>query len=214
MAEVIVSTEDLTVLGGPAAINLDLDFGKPGALGSQIYSNFGKPSEIGIPGGVAPRINDIYLNVNPDDTEYGWVYQYLNINAVEQWIQIFQFTPLNFAINVTLNFEDLDGNPFLSTGSAIGQIVLSRYISAEALALFDGIEDNINIQFSFKDDFPTAGSIAYINVVTIGEDTFLNVAFNAVQYNWITQEWAPASGPIDMQITLALAGTSLYEEPS
>jgi len=42
MADVILSTEDLTVLGGPSSLNLEIDFGPKGDRGSQIFVNLGR----------------------------------------------------------------------------------------------------------------------------------------------------------------------------
>ena len=43
MADVILSTEDLTVFGGPALISLDVDFGPSGSRGSRIYGVVADP---------------------------------------------------------------------------------------------------------------------------------------------------------------------------
>ena len=68
MAEVILSTEDITVLGGPSSINVDVDFGPPGTRGSQIFIGQGNPNdpttEIGQD---VINILDLYINIKTAD---------------------------------------------------------------------------------------------------------------------------------------------------
>jgi hypothetical protein len=44
MAEVLVTADDITVLGGPSSITVDLDFGPQGQRGSQIFTGSGQPN--------------------------------------------------------------------------------------------------------------------------------------------------------------------------
>ena len=45
MPEIVVSSEDLTVFGGPATVNVEVDFGPAGSRGSYIYNIAGSPNE-------------------------------------------------------------------------------------------------------------------------------------------------------------------------
>lgn len=75
MPEVVLASDDLTVLGGPATVNVEVDFGKQGQRGSLIYTGPGKPSSTTL-SGVTLQILDLYINADPLDDEYGMMYQY------------------------------------------------------------------------------------------------------------------------------------------
>jgi len=75
MPDVILASDDLTVLGGPATVNVEVDFGKQGQRGSIIYSGPGKPGPDTL-GSVTLQLYDMYLNTNSLDSEYGFMYQY------------------------------------------------------------------------------------------------------------------------------------------
>ena len=64
MAEVLISSDDLTVLGGPSTVAVDLDFGATGTRGSLIYASNGDPNlpASGIPAGVLPY--DLAINIS------------------------------------------------------------------------------------------------------------------------------------------------------
>ena len=82
MPEIVVSSEDLTVFGGPATVNVEVDFGPTGDRGSQIFANTGKPV-IGGNGltALAPdcQLFDLYINILASDDEYQYVYQLQNV---------------------------------------------------------------------------------------------------------------------------------------
>lgn len=79
MAEVVLSTVDLDVFGGPASVNLSLDVGATGERGSRIWAG---------PGGYATdlvgqdiKLYDVYVN-----TTTGYMYQYVIQLGSPAWV--------------------------------------------------------------------------------------------------------------------------------
>jgi hypothetical protein len=95
MVEVLVDQENLTVLGGPTKINLEVDFGPQGPRGSQIFLGTEDPEIYFTEEVVAllkPQKFDLYVNVNEEDADYGFVYQYQYVDNVFQWVKVSNFT--------------------------------------------------------------------------------------------------------------------------
>lgn len=80
MPDVVLASDDLAVLGGPATVKVEVDFGKEGIRGSRIYSGPGKPSTTTL-GSVDLKLYDQYINVGPGDDEYGFMYQYIIVDG-------------------------------------------------------------------------------------------------------------------------------------
>jgi len=81
---VVLTNDDLTVLGPPASIDLQVDIGPSGERGSYIYSGFADPNVSSTPFlNLPPKIGDLYLRVS-DNT----IYQYSSVPGGNQWIEI------------------------------------------------------------------------------------------------------------------------------
>ena len=60
MAELLLSTDNITVIGGPDIVNLDVDFGPSGTRGSKIFTGVNAPTSLSpAPSGLLG--NDQYL---------------------------------------------------------------------------------------------------------------------------------------------------------
>ena len=81
---VVVSNDDLTVLGPPAAIDLQVDIGPEGPRGSYIYSGFNDPNTVSGPFINNPQeVGDLYYR-----TSNNAIYQYTSQPGGDQWIEI------------------------------------------------------------------------------------------------------------------------------
>ena len=81
---VVVSNDDLTVLGPPASIDLQVDIGPEGPRGSYIYSGFNDPNTVSGPFINNPQeIGDLYYR-----TSNNIIYQYTSQPGGDQWIEI------------------------------------------------------------------------------------------------------------------------------
>ena len=88
MAETVVSTENLTVFGGPSSLNLSLDFGATGQRGSRIWAGEGEPETILVGQDVIEY--DLYINTNDQSVNYGYFYQYVAQLGSLVWVKLLQ----------------------------------------------------------------------------------------------------------------------------
>jgi len=118
MAEVVVSTPELTVLGGPASVQVDTNVGSAGSRGTFVM--FG-PINPNNPGAEVffietPLIFDLYIQIDSASPDYLQVYQYVVQDGVEQWIPTIKLTPNFYGTNRVLTFingvAELDINIF------------------------------------------------------------------------------------------------------
>lgn len=80
---VLVNTEDVLVIGGPAAITLSLDFGKQGSRGTKIFSADSTPTAyftLEVNQSLDIQLYDMFLNTLTND-----LYQYVNTPESYSW---------------------------------------------------------------------------------------------------------------------------------
>lgn len=116
MAEVNLSTPELTVLGGPAQIRLDTNVGPEGNRGVFILYGLQNPNDQNAQFITTPQIFDLYILTDPSSDDYLQVYQYLNQDGIVQWIPTIKLTPNFYGTNRVLTFingeAELDINVF------------------------------------------------------------------------------------------------------
>jgi hypothetical protein len=116
MAEVNLSTPELTVLGGPAQIRVDTNIGPEGNRGVFILYGLQNPNDQSAQFITTPQIFDLYILTDPSSDDYLQVYQYLNQDGVEQWVPVIKLTPNFYGTNRVLTFingeAELDINVF------------------------------------------------------------------------------------------------------
>jgi hypothetical protein len=104
MVDILLSSEELAVFGGPAAIDVNVDFGPAGTRGSLILTGNGKPTDpdVDLPNDIQPF--DLYINLNPNDFEYLFLYQYGSINGVLTWSRVLRLIPNTAIANLPVIF--------------------------------------------------------------------------------------------------------------
>jgi hypothetical protein len=121
---VVVSNDDLTVLGPPAAIDLQVDIGPEGPRGSYIYSGFNDPNTVSGPFINNPQdIGDLYYR-----TSNNIIYQYTSQPGGDQWIEI---TSLQVVAN---DAQELYDQAELLSASSIYWAQSASASSAQALS--------------------------------------------------------------------------------
>ncbi len=190
MAEVILSTEDLTVLGGPSSISVDIDFGPEGVRGSQIFVGEGDPnSEETVIGQTDIKVLDLFINIKSSDPEYLYVYQYVNQDGTLFWKKLFNLIPNIRAINSSATF---------TAGATTINIPVSSLVPTELVASVTAAD--FNVQLSILNSNPTANSIQ------IGEPTGsprnLPITINAIEYSSST--WSNLSGSKTVQLSITM----------
>ncbi len=175
MAEVVLSTEDLVVLGGPDTINVEVDFGPQGDRGSLIFVGNGKPDLIDI--GQDPNVFDLYINLLKTDDEYLMIYQYVESLGSLQWQPLTKLIPNTYVKNDSVNF-DVENASYIP----IVDIVDPSYVGNTDASNF-----SVQVTFSTSDGYPVVSSIK-TEVVTVSGQQNLKITYYAKEFdgaNWI-----------------------------
>jgi hypothetical protein len=181
MAEVILSSDDLTVLGGPASISLDIDFGPQGDRGSIILYGLGKPDEIVLP--ETPQVYDSYINLLTSDDEYQFMYQFIAgpNNGTAVWTKLFKLTPNIYSENLTRTFV---------AGEADINIPLAAIIPADLIGNYTA--ENFNVQVSILGTSPVSVAVSVSEIEIVNNLVSLPISLNAIEY--LESEWASIEG--------------------
>lgn len=181
MADVVLANDDLVVLGGPSSLTLELDIGAAGPRGSQIFTDVGKPTSPNISFETTPQINDLYINLNPSDNEYLYLYQYKLDNAVLGWTKILRLVPNTILANPVLKFINGEAHTVLTLGGTT-YFVKGLYFPMAGTLENTETENldhrDINVQYSISSDKQVASAIELKEINT----TFTLEIFNGSGY--------------------------------
>ena len=114
MAEVVVSTPELTVLGGPASVEVDTNIGPAGNRGVFVFFGLLNPknldeTEISTFNSFLtepPIVFDLYILVDSSSDDYLTVFQYLFDDGVAQWDERLKLRPNFFGTSKVATFVD------------------------------------------------------------------------------------------------------------
>ena len=183
----IYSTEDVTVLGGPSKISVDLDIGPTGKRGSYWFVGDGFPNTAEL----SPNLLDMYINVDPQDESYLFLYQYQNADGVNSWRQILKIIPNFTSKSVVSDF--IGGN---------AQIIIPLIsIVPEDLVATVTI-DKINVQKSIVNDLPIITTVKSLEIITDNQVRALKIIINAIELN--NSNWVEVVGQkvVDLLISV------------
>lgn len=151
MPSVVVTQEDLTVIGPPETIAVSTDFGAKGDNGSQIYVGVGDPNEVNI--GVDPVLNDLYINASPDEN-YSYMYQYISEPGGNTWVKVLKINPALYSKIYTTTFTSGEGSI---------QIPVSDILTITGTTI---TASNFTIQHSFEHSNPVASSVSSVSLAS------------------------------------------------
>jgi hypothetical protein len=191
MVDVIVSPDSLSLVGGPASIDVDVDFGPAGIRGSQIFVGRGQPNNPSTVIGQTPNILDLYINLAPAtvDEEYLNVYQYQSVDGANIWVRLFDLLPEISSFKRSATF---------ASGESIVYIPVSQVTS-----IVEGIlSSNFNVQYNIENSNPIASSITLGPLEEVSGIVNLPVLISAVEFSGGT--WSELSGtkPVNLFITM------------
>ena len=165
MPDVLLSNDDVTVLGPPNTVEVLVDIGPTGTRGSQVFVGIGDPNVFEI--GQTPLLNDLYINASPG-ADYGYMYQYVSEPGGDTWIQILEISPTLYSQLHSTTYVD---------GVAQVVIPISNIVTVTGSPL---ASNNFVVQYSIAHSNPTASSVAVPALVGAGTNLVLN--FSAVEY--------------------------------
>jgi hypothetical protein len=171
----LYSSDDITVLGGPSTVNIDLDFGPTGQRGSKFFVGNGNPNSTPSPIGSSTTvfIFDMYLNLNSATSEYRSLYQYQNVSGTNTWVKLINLIPNIYSLNISLNFV----NGIASTTIPVISLVDSDQVSSITASRF-------NIQHSLVNNGkPNMTDVTVSEIVVADGTRVLPLSFSAYQLN-------------------------------
>jgi len=181
---VMVQAIDVSVVGGPSRLNVDVDYGPDGKRGSQIFVGFGDPNNESTVIGQTPEINDIYINVSTSiPQEYLNGYQYKNDDGQLSWINVFKLLPNQTSLNIEAVFD--------ANGLAEDIVIPVGTLSTTPLSL---TPSNINIQHSVLGSSPIASSVSIAPEFVEISGGILALSFNISAAELSDGEWSPLTG--------------------
>jgi len=174
MTTVLVATEDLTVLGGPSSISVDLDFGPEGERGSLWYTSpNGNPNSNSL--GVTPKIFDMCINTKSGDEDYQYMYQYRNVSGTDTWVKFFKLVSNMYSVNRTVTFVAGEKNINIEVSSIVAPSEIGSVTAA-----------NFNVQYSVtSNDSPVSSTLAVLPIVTESGtgNLILPLSLKAIEYD-------------------------------
>lgn len=165
MTTVVLSNDDLTVLGSPEVVELLVDIGPTGTRGSQTFVGIGDPNIVGVPGKTV-LLNDLFINTSPG-SEYGYIYQYMSQPGGSTWIKVLSLNP-----NI---YSKKHAATFLS-GEATITILISNITDVSLASL---TANNFTINCSVANANPVATSIKSITI----NGSNLEIKINGIEYS-------------------------------
>jgi hypothetical protein len=184
MPDVLLSNDDVTVLGPPEVVEVLVDIGPTGTRGSQTYVGAGNPNLLMSGSTIFGKpviLNDLYINTSPG-VDYSYMYQYISAPGGNTWVEILKLNPTIYG---ELHLTTYDA------GTGIVTIPIENIVTVTGGAL---TANNFIIQHSVAHTNPVATSISGQSIVS--DD--LVIQFEAVEYTG--SAWQPLDELVTMHI--------------
>ena len=178
---------DLTVYGGPAEVDLSVDFGQQGVRGSRSWIGSGNPAVSLLGQDVA--LYDWYINTNTSDTYYSWLYQYVLEVGSPTWVPVLKLNPAQYSLIYTTTF---------TTGSTTIAIPVKNLTTVSGVVL-----SNFVIRYKIKNSNPVADAFTVTLTGTYPNQN-LSIVINGVSYNGST--WSQLTGSQDVHLFISYIG--------
>lgn len=174
MADVLLSTDDVVVIGGPSQVAISLDVGATGDPGSMIYYGVGNPNSSNTVLGFTPKLMDMYINLDTTDPEYQYLYQYQNVAGVDTWSPLFRMFTNTYRKNVASDVAVfVDGMVDLF-------IPILDIVPADISET--SVPEDFNVQYSILGDNPIISSITIAGQYSIiASEKHLKITVNAAE---------------------------------
>ena len=189
--EVLVNTEDITVLGPPPVVNVQLDIGATGVRGNKVFVGTGSPNSFtsnNIIFNQALYLNDLYIN-NAVGEDYSYMYQYISSLGTNTWVPILKLNPTLYSRTFLQTF---------TSGASTVLIPLADIVEASGTPL---TAENFAVQFSIAHSNPTASSISGVSITGVSNDT-LSVSLKASELDSGT--WSSLSETVTVHVLITI----------
>lgn len=189
--DIILNNPEISILGPPDSVNLQLDIGPQGVRGSKLYSGVGEPATN--PTLTDISINDIYIRTDPSGS--GYVYQYLpGITGALQWTVILQMNQLVYNARESVVFSEGIGTLVIPIYYIVGNFVQSLVLS--------------DLVVVFSPEYDKAASISLVSKLKINADTDIELEFIGKEYNEALSSWVDIDTSVVMNLTISVASNT------
>lgn len=192
MVDVLVDTEDITVLGGPESISVDLDVGPDGERGSRIFTSVGDPNVVSIGGNQTFKVFDLCINVNPSDPDYQFLYQRINDSGNETWEKIFKMTTNQYSEVSLRLFVDGEVEIVLNLLDIVPEDMITS-VNASDFAVMHNISGSLS---------PVVSSILVGDIITNGSSRGLPITVKASTFDG--SELVPLAGSLSVHLFISM----------
>jgi hypothetical protein len=180
VADVVLSTVDLDVFGGPTSIDVSVDFGQTGTRGSRIWAGSGDPEVYLAAQDI--KLFDLYINTNTEDNFYSWLYQYIIEVGNPAWVPILKLDPSQYSTIASTTF---------TAGSTTINIPISSITEDSGTVVADFI-----IRYNIANANPVA--TAFTSSI-VGTD--LRIVIKAAEFASTT--WSDLAGSKDVHLFIS-----------
>jgi hypothetical protein len=167
----ILSSDNVTVLGGPARLEVDLNIGASGTRGSLFFVGTQNPNSLNpnLDFPSLPIVFDIFINVNAASEDYLQAYQYVNQEGINTWVPTFNINQKVYSVNKVLEFVAGEATALLNV-SDLGLDTLPFENLNNSFAYFNvqATVSNIDLENQSSPAIPCAFSL------TVGDAYFDN----------------------------------------
>jgi hypothetical protein len=186
--DVLLNTDDITVLGPPSQIDVSTGIGEKGIRGSQFFAGSGNPNNSGVlPVGEEVLVGDVFIN-NSTASEFSWLYVYTSDLTLggATWTPVLKLQPSIYTRHIDATFN--------GSGIATMTVPLEDIVSDVTIS---DVERYV-VQITPIASGPIALSI---NTKTIVSDN-LNIVVEAVKYSSST--WSVLTGVVELGVTISV----------
>jgi hypothetical protein len=190
MTDVLLSNDDITVLGPPEVVELLVDIGPTGQRGSKFFVGIGEPNTLTSSGSIFQEtinLYDMYINSAPG-VNYGYMYQYISETGGNTWVQVLKISPTLYSKRHTVTF---------ASGEASISIPIANIVTVSGTPL---TASNFNVQYSIQNTVPVASSVEIPALVGAGTNLVVNL--NASKYE--SSSWSNLTGEVVVHLFITV----------
>lgn len=156
MVDINIASQQVTAVAGPSAITVQVGLGQRGQRGSRIFVGESSPQLFFVPEAstaLGLELFDLYINTNPADEDYLYLYQFIGSDGGNVWEQIVRLVPNQVSVNSLLTF---------TAGSATLDVELLDYYPQSLID--ELVLGTPSVVVSSESAFPVAVSVSDVSI--------------------------------------------------
>lgn len=187
------SSAELVLSGGPATVNVEVDFGTQGERGSKTFVGYGNPNDISVILPEAPIVLDMFINISQysETAPYLGMYQYVVENGTTLWKYVVTLVPTIYSDNYETTFE---------LGETTINVPLNSFVPSAILSSVES--SSFNIQVNVNNLLPVSFGVTVGSIETNSGLRSLAVDIKAIEYS--NNEWIDLDGPKTVQLFITM----------